>query len=49
VRIGSRDQWLAKARSHFCGPAIRVQKAFVKMAELDRVEAIDFVKKARSD
>ena len=49
VRVGSSDQRLAKERRHFFCAPIWIEEPLVKMAELDRVEAIDFCNKARSD
>jgi hypothetical protein len=44
MRVGRGDQRFAKTRRHFFGTAIRIKKAYVKMAELDGVEAIYFFK-----
>ena len=44
VRIGGGDQWFAKARRHPFRAAIRIEKALVKVAQLNRIEAIDFGK-----
>ena len=44
MRIGGGDQRFAKTRRHPFRAAIRVEEALVKMAELDRIEAIDFGK-----
>ena len=44
MRVGGGDQWFAKARRHSFRAAIRIEQAYVKMAELDRVEAIYFSK-----
>ena len=44
VRIGCGDQWFAKTPRHFFRATIRIEKALVKMTELDRIEAIDFGK-----
>ena len=44
MRIGGGDQWFAKARRHPFRAAIRIEKALVKVAVLDRIEAIDFGK-----
>ena len=44
MRIGCGNQRFAKTRRHSFRAAIRVEEALVKMAELDRVEAIDFGK-----
>src|SRR4029450_9017187 len=44
VRIGGGDQWFTKARRHPFRAAIRIEEALVKMAEFDRIEAIDFGK-----
>jgi len=49
MRIGCGNQRFAKARRHSFRAAIRIEEALVKMAELDRIEAIDFGKQSRSD
>src|SRR5713226_3310343 len=49
VRIGSGDQGLAMSRCYLFRPAIRVQETLVKMADLDRVETVDFFEKTRPD
>jgi hypothetical protein len=42
VRIGRRDQWLAKSQRNFGRSAIRIEESLVKMANFNRVKAIDF-------
>src|SRR5438309_11501004 len=49
VRVGSRDQRFAKLGGHFRSAPIWVEQSLVKMAELDRVKAIDLFKQARAD
>src|SRR5262249_21031644 len=49
VRIGSRDQRFAKLRGHFRGPAVQIERRFMKMTELDRVEAINHIQKPFTD
>src|SRR6202022_1504936 len=49
VRVGSRDQRFAESGRHFRRAPIWVEHSFVKMAELDRVKAIDLVEKTRAD
>ena len=44
MRVGGGDQWFAKARRHPFRAAIRIEKALVKVAELNRIEAIEFGK-----
>src|ERR1044072_9852523 len=44
MRIRGGDQWFAKTRRHPFRAAIRIKEAYVKMAELDCVEAIYFSK-----
>ena len=46
VRVGSRDQRLAKSRRNFCRAAIRIQETLVKVAKFNRVETIYFFKQA---
>ena len=47
VRIGSGDQWLAKSQRNFCRSAIRIEEPRVKMADFNRIKAIDFFQKPR--
>jgi len=49
MSIGRGDQWLAKTRRHLFRATIWIQEAFVKMANFNRVEAIDFFQQARPD
>src|SRR5437016_1584424 len=49
VRVGSRDQRFAKLGGHFRSAPIWVEQSLVKMAELDRVKAIDLFEQAGSD
>src|SRR6202011_986080 len=49
VGVGSRDQRFVKLRGYFCRAPILVEQSFVKMAELDRVKAIDLFEKTRAD
>jgi hypothetical protein len=42
MRIGCGDQWFAKARRHLFCTSIRIEEAVMKMAELNRIKAIDF-------
>jgi hypothetical protein len=42
MRIGCGDQRFAKTRRHPFRTAIRIEEPFVKMAKLNRIEAIDF-------
>ena len=49
VRVGCRDQRFAKLGGHFRSAPIWVEQSFVKMAELDRVKAIDLFEKTRAD
>ena len=49
VRIGSRDQRFAKLGGHFRSAPIWVEQSLVKMAELDRVKAIDLFEQAGAD
>src|SRR5260370_19090980 len=49
VRVGCRDQRFAKWGGHFSSGPIGVEQSLVKMAELDRVKAIDLFKQARAD
>ncbi len=44
VRVGSRNQRLAKLRCNFRRAAIRIQETLVKMAKFNRVETIYFFK-----
>jgi len=44
VRVGSRNQRLAKLRCNFRRAAIRIQETLVKMAKFNRVETIYFSK-----
>jgi hypothetical protein len=41
MRIGSGDHWFAKSGSDSLRPAIRVERAYVKMTKFNRVETID--------
>ena len=38
--IGGRNQWFAKTRRHSFRTAIWIEETYMKMTELDRVEAI---------
>jgi hypothetical protein len=49
MRIGSGDQWLTKPVCDSSCPAIRIERAKVKMAELNRVKTIDLCEQPRSD
>ena len=49
MRVGSSDQRLAKERRYFFCAPIWIEEPLVKMAEFDRVKAIDFCNKARPD
>src|SRR5437588_5439183 len=49
VGVGSRDQWFAKLGGHCRSAPIWIEQSLVKMAELDRVKAIDLFKQARAD
>ena len=40
MRVGGGDQWFAKTRRHSFRTAIGIKEAYVKMAELDCIEAI---------
>lgn len=44
VRIGRGDQWFPEPPRHSFRAPVRIEQAFVKMAELNGVEAIDFRK-----
>jgi hypothetical protein len=44
MRIGRGDQGFAETRRHSLRTAIRIKEAYVKMAELDGVKAIYFLK-----
>src|SRR5262245_9062404 len=44
VRVGRGDQRFAKALRHFLGLTVWIEQAFVEMADLDRVETIDFLR-----
>src|SRR5207249_1436747 len=45
VGVGRSDQRFAKLRGHFHRPAVQIEKAFVKVTKLDRIETIDLSKK----
>ena len=49
MRVGSREKRLAALRSDLAGAAIEVEQALVEVADLDRVEAIDFLKQPLPD
>jgi hypothetical protein len=49
MRIGSGDQWLTKPLCDSSCPAIRIERAKVKMTELNRVKTIDLCEQPRSD
>src|SRR5262249_1010055 len=49
MRIRSGDQWFAKPGCDSSCPAIRIERANVKMTELNRVKTIDSRHKPRSD
>src|SRR5436190_20080860 len=42
MSVRGRDQWFLKARRHFHGTSIRIEKPAPKMTKLDRIEAVDF-------
>ena len=44
MRVGGGDQWFAKTRRHSFRAAIWIEETYVKMTELDRVEAVYFSK-----
>ncbi len=49
MRIGGGQQRLVVRPGDAPGAAVEIEKALVKMADLDRVEAIHFVQEARAD
>jgi len=49
MRIGSGDHWFAKPGRDSSCPAIRIERANVKMTELNRVKTIDLCEQPRSD
>ena len=49
MRIGSGDHWFAKPGCKSLCPAIRIERAKVKMTELDRIKTIDLCNQPRSD
>jgi hypothetical protein len=49
MRIGSGDHWFAKPGCDSSCPAIRIERAKVKMAVLNRVKTIDLCEQPRSD
>src|SRR5438045_5480000 len=49
VRVGSSDHRCAKSSGHFGSASVWVKQSLVKMTELDRIEAIDFLEKTFTD
>src|SRR2546423_9731956 len=49
MRIGRRQQWHAMRPGLFSGPSIQIEPSFVKMTNLNRVEAIDLPQQARAE
>ena len=49
MRVGSREKRLAALRCDLAGAAIEVEQTLVEVADLDRVEAIDFLKQPLPD
>jgi len=49
MRIGTGNHWFTESPSDSLCPAIRIERANVKMTELNRVEAIDFCEEPRPD
>ena len=49
VRIRCGDKRFPKLRRFFHGSAVQIEKSFVKMTKLDRVEAIDLIEKTLAD
>jgi len=49
VSVGSRNQRLVKSGGHFHGPAVQIEKSFVKVTKLYRIKAIDLIKQTRPD
>src|SRR2546430_76569 len=49
VTVGRGDERFRELRRHFYGPAIQIEKPFVKMTKLDRVETIDLLEQPFTD
>src|SRR5262245_32159615 len=49
MRIGSGEQRFAELRAGLARPAVEIEPTFVEMADLDGVEAIDFLEKTSTD
>jgi hypothetical protein len=49
MRIGTGNHWFTESPSDSLCPAIRIERANMKMTELNRVETIDFCEEPRSD
>ena len=49
MSVGRGDERFPESSSDSRGGAVRIEKTFMKMAQLDRVEAIDFGKESLTD
>jgi hypothetical protein len=49
VRIRRGNKRLTKLCGHFYGSAVQIENSFMKMTQLDRVEAIDLLEKPFAD